>query len=90
MDLNRVLEVVKEVAVQAGEAIMEVYNHFDDSKVEYKKDDSPLTAADKASNAIIVECLRNSRYTYFICSDCLIISKVLPTPSVIWHRILVP
>lgn len=60
MDLNRVLEVVKKVAVEAGEAIMEVYEHFDDSKVEYKKDDSPLTAADKASNAIIVECLRKN------------------------------
>ncbi len=46
------------VAVQAGEKIMEVY--ADESKfanVQYKADDSPLTMADTAANAIIVAAL---------------------------------
>ena len=38
----------------------------------------------------MIRRLRNSRYTIFICANCPIISKVLPTPSVLRHRILVP
>ncbi|MCW3125077.1 MAG: 3(2),5-bisphosphate nucleotidase [Bacteroidetes bacterium] len=40
---------------QAGEAIMEVYKK--DFTVEYKDDRSPLTAADKLSNKIIIDGL---------------------------------
>ena len=58
MNLNKVLEVVKEVSVQAGQAIMEVYNSCEDMQVEYKEGDMPLTAADKAANAIIVKRLK--------------------------------
>ena len=58
MNLNKVLEVVKEVSVQAGQAIMEVYNSCEDMQVEYKEGDMPLTAADKAANAIIVKHLK--------------------------------
>ena len=58
MELNKVLEVVKEVSVQAGQAIMEVYDSCEDMQVEYKEGDMPLTAADKAANAIIVERLK--------------------------------
>lgn len=43
------------IAIAAGDAIMEVYNrHFD---VEVKDDKSPLTEADKKSNAVILEKL---------------------------------
>jgi len=54
---NKELEIAKIAAVKAGKAIMEIYDTAD-FQVEYKKDDSPLTIADKASNEIIVEMLR--------------------------------
>jgi len=57
MDAEKILEVCKEVAVAAGEAIMEVYNSCGEMQVEYKEGEMPLTAADKASNRIIVERL---------------------------------
>lgn len=62
------LEIAKLAAVKAGEAIMEVYNSADFG-IEYKKDDSPLTIADKASNAIIVEMLREHFPSYAILSE---------------------
>lgn len=44
-------------AYDAGEAIMEIYAGTD-FDVQYKSDKSPLTAADKASNALIMERLQ--------------------------------
>lgn len=69
MDKNRVLEIVKEVSVKAGQAIMEIYNSCQDMQIEYKDGDMPLTAADKASNAIIVERLRKEFPEYAILSE---------------------
>ena len=43
---------------RAGEVILEVYAR--DFEVEYKGDDSPLTEADKAGNAAIMEFLSGS------------------------------
>ena len=43
---------------RAGEVILEVYAR--DFEVEYKGDDSPLTEADKAGNAVLMEFLRGS------------------------------
>ena len=43
---------------RAGEVILEVYAR--DFEVEYKGDDSPLTEADKAGNAVIMEFLSGS------------------------------
>lgn len=51
-------------AVKAGQDIMKIYSK--DFSVEYKDDKSPLTEADKASNAIICECLKD---TYPIISE---------------------
>ncbi len=48
-------ESVEELAWQAGEAILQVYNS--DFQVENKADDSPLTQADLASHQIIVDGL---------------------------------
>jgi 3'(2'), 5'-bisphosphate nucleotidase len=51
-------EVVCRIARQAGDAIMEVYaGEFD---VELKGDNSPLTAADKASHDVIIAGLQKS------------------------------
>lgn len=44
------------IAREAGEAIMKIY--AGDIEVEQKEDASPLTLADKASNAVIVERLK--------------------------------
>ena len=63
------LEVCKEAAVTAGEAIMEIYNGAENMQVEYKDGDMPLTAADKASNAVIVEMLRGNFPEYAILSE---------------------
>ena len=49
------LEEIVEVAKEAGEAIMEIYQK--DFDVEYKEDSSPLTEADKRAHAIIASRL---------------------------------
>jgi len=53
LDFSKVLEIAEE----AGEAIMKIYRT--DFKVEYKDDKSPLTAADKAANDVIIAGLKN-------------------------------
>lgn len=45
------------IAQKAGDAIMEIYAR--DFEVEIKEDKSPLTEADKISNAVILEGLKN-------------------------------
>jgi 3'(2'), 5'-bisphosphate nucleotidase len=45
------IEDLKEIALKAGEAIMQIYNK--DFSVDYKDDKSPLTEADLKSNEII-------------------------------------
>jgi 3'(2'), 5'-bisphosphate nucleotidase len=47
------LEVAKELAVEAGKAVLELYSKSAYT-VERKEDDSPVTTADHAANAIIV------------------------------------
>mgnify|MGYP002852667853 CR=1 FL=1 len=58
MDWMRQLEVCKEVAVEAGEKILEIYNKEEDFQVEYKEGHMPLTIADKAANRVIVDRLK--------------------------------
>ena len=45
-----------QISVEAGEAIMEVYGS-DGFNIETKDDRTPVTAADKRSNAVIVSAL---------------------------------
>ncbi|MCL4117309.1 UNVERIFIED_CONTAM: hypothetical protein GTU68_031540 [Idotea baltica] len=55
--INKIDEkVLIEIAQDAGKAILEIYNS-DDFGVEIKEDKSPLTAADKAANDVIVKGL---------------------------------
>lgn len=49
------LEKIVAAARAAGEEIMDIYSR--DFEVEYKADDSPLTEADKAANAVIMDVL---------------------------------
>ncbi len=46
MDLEKMIEPVVELAIQAGDAILEVY--ATDFDVQHKADFSPLTQADMA------------------------------------------
>ncbi len=45
------------IAIDAGQAIMEVYNSPGNIEVETKNDDSPLTKADLAAHDVIIQCL---------------------------------
>ena len=58
LDLTRLCEEVKIIAVRAGKIIMEVYDHTD-FFIEEKTDQSPLTLADKKSNDVICASLMN-------------------------------
>ncbi|MFG6393567.1 MAG: 3'(2'),5'-bisphosphate nucleotidase CysQ [Lachnospiraceae bacterium] len=69
MDLQKELEVSIKAAIKAGHAIMEVYNGTKDMQVTYKDGDMPLTAADKASNRVIVDMLRKEFPEYSILSE---------------------
>jgi 3'(2'), 5'-bisphosphate nucleotidase len=57
MDYDRMMEVLRRLALEAGDAIMEIYA-AGDLGVEAKADASPVTAADKAADALISEGLR--------------------------------
>jgi len=61
IDVSRLLEVAKKAALQAGEAIMEVYTSGNFG-VELKGDNLPLTLADKAAHAIIVSHLQSTGF----------------------------
>ncbi|WP_258102687.1 3'(2'),5'-bisphosphate nucleotidase CysQ [Marinoscillum sp. MHG1-6] len=58
-DYQKLLEVAKAAAIDAGEKIIEIYESGDFS-VEAKSDDSPLTKADKASHHAIVGYLEQT------------------------------
>ncbi len=57
MDHKKLVAVMREAALDAGAAIMEVYG-AEDFDVKVKSDDSPVTAADEAADAIISRHLR--------------------------------
>jgi 3'(2'), 5'-bisphosphate nucleotidase len=54
------IETAVKAAIEAGVAILEIYGQ--DFEVEFKADESPLTAADKASHNIIVRALEETPY----------------------------
>ena len=51
------IEIVCKISKQAGSAIMEIYG-TENFSIEYKDDNSPLTAADKASHEVIMSGLK--------------------------------
>lgn len=57
MDFNRLEAVMRRLALEAGDAIMEVYAKAD-IDVDLKSDDSPVTEADRAADDIISAGLR--------------------------------
>jgi 3'(2'), 5'-bisphosphate nucleotidase len=56
-DLKALLPRIVELAIQAGRAILEVYEQTDPGTT-YKADDSPLTKADLASHHLLIKGLR--------------------------------
>ena len=57
MDFDRLLDVTRRLAIEAGAAIMEIYDR-PDVDVRTKSDDSPVTEADEAADALISAGLR--------------------------------
>ncbi len=57
MDFDQLESVMRRLALEAGDAIMEIYGQ-DDFDVRSKADESPVTAADEAADALISAGLR--------------------------------
>ncbi|WP_371224750.1 3'(2'),5'-bisphosphate nucleotidase CysQ [Roseovarius sp. 2305UL8-3] len=57
MDYEKLVVVMRKLALEAGDKIMEIYS-ADDFDVKVKSDDSPVTEADEAADAIISAGLR--------------------------------
>lgn len=57
MNYDTLIPVIRRLALEAGDKIMEIYNS-DDFDIKVKSDDSPVTAADEAADAIISDGLR--------------------------------
>ena len=56
MDFDRLIPVIRRLALQAGARIMDIYDS-PDFEVRAKSDESPVTAADEAADALISEGL---------------------------------
>lgn len=59
MDFEKLCSVMRKLALEAGDKIMEVYES-DDFEVKSKSDDSPVTIADEAADALISAGLREA------------------------------
>jgi len=57
VNYDDLIPVIRTLAIEAGNKIMEIYNS-DDFEVKTKSDDSPVTAADEAADDIISAGLR--------------------------------
>lgn len=71
MDQIKLAEQVVEIARSAGAVIMEIYKsaNKEDLQIKQKADDSPLTIADRAANAVICAGLENLSIKYPIVSE---------------------
>lgn len=65
--MDKILDLCKELAVKAGDKIMEIYDT--DFEVYNKEDESPLTMADKEANNIIVSKLKECYPEYAFLSE---------------------
>lgn len=59
MDYEALTQTMRRLALEAGDRIMEIYE-ADDFDVRSKSDDSPVTAADEAADALISAGLRDA------------------------------
>lgn len=68
-DIISLIEEVKQIAIEAGIKIMEVYEDVDNFNVVSKNDNSPLTKADKEANKIICDRLEKLTHKLPIISE---------------------
>ena len=61
MNHNDMIKIASEAALMAGEEIMKIYNDSEFIYFKNKKDNSPLTKADRASHNIISKILKNTK-----------------------------
>jgi len=61
MNHNDMIKIASEAALMAGEEIMKIYNDSEFIDFKKKKDNSPLTKADRASHNIISKILKNTK-----------------------------
>ena len=59
LDYEKLMGVMRRLAIEAGEKIMEIYD-ADDFEVRSKSDDSPVTEADEAADALISAGLKKA------------------------------
>lgn len=59
MEFEKLTQTMRKLALEAGDVIMEIYGS-DDFDVRSKSDDSPVTAADEAADALISKGLRDA------------------------------
>lgn len=57
VNYDKLIPTIRDLAIQAGDRIMEIYNG-PDFEVKVKSDDSPVTEADEAADALISDGLR--------------------------------
>lgn len=57
MDFEKLIPLMRSLAIEAGDKILEIYN-ADDFEVKTKADESPVTEADEAADALISAGLR--------------------------------
>jgi 3'(2'), 5'-bisphosphate nucleotidase len=60
---------IKEIALAAGQIIMDIYNDEENFQITQKSDDSPLTIADRNANTYICEKLEQLPISYPIISE---------------------
>src|SRR5262245_1089137 len=61
MSDHQLLERMIDAAIEAGRAVCDIYHG--DLEVQFKQDASPVTAADQAAEAIILQCLAHAAPT---------------------------
>ena len=69
MDYTTLVSELIEITKAAGAAILEIYHAAEGIKIDKKADNSPLTEADKAANAIICKGLENLPTQFPIISE---------------------
>lgn len=69
MNYQPLIEPLLEIARAAGAAIMDIYHNASDMEIQSKDDNSPLTKADKAANAIICDGLEKLSLQFPIISE---------------------
>lgn len=68
MDYQQIVSDVKEITIDAGKKILDIYNS-PDFEVETKADNSPITKADKAANDYIVKKVREKYPDFGLLSE---------------------